>query len=133
MVGGLIELPSVLEDDGCLTYFESCKEISFEIKRCFYIFDVPEGRQRADHASMTTDFLIIAINGSIEVELDDGIIKSVYKMNNRLQGLIVPKFTWMKTSKFSANAVLLVLASTRYKDEKYISDYEEFVKYHGRK
>ena len=122
----LIDLPFISENDGCLTYFEGNKEIPFEIKRCFYIFDVPTGKQRADHASVTTDFVLIAVNGSVEVELDDGRIKTEYALKDKLHGLFVPKGTWMKTKSFLDDAVLLVLASTDYKECKYIDNYQEF-------
>lgn len=131
MVGRQIELPSVSEDDGCLTYFEGSKEIPFEIKRCFFIFDVPSDKHRADHASITTDFVLIAVNGSIEVELDDGNTKSTYYLNDRNRGLFVPKNTWMITRNYSKDAVLLVLASTRYEEGEYTNDYTEYTKQRG--
>lgn len=127
MVGKIIEFSCVSEEDGCLTYFEGCKEIPFEIKRCFYIFDVSEGKQRADHASITTDFMLIALNGSVDVELDDGKEKSIYSMHDKNRGLFVPKNTWMITRNFSKDAVLFVLASTGYKEGKYISDYNKYL------
>ena len=133
MVGKIIEFSCVSEEDGCLTYFEECKEIPFEIKRYFYIFDVPKGKQRADHASVTTDFVLIAINGSVEVELDNGKEKRTYSMNDKNHGLFVPKNTWMITRNFSKDAVLFVLASTNYTDGKYISNYSDFRKYVERK
>lgn len=126
MVGKVIEFSCVSEDDGSLAYFEECKEIPFEIKRCFYIFDVPEGKQRADHASITTDFVLIALNGRVDVDLDSGNEKLTYSLNDKNYGLLVPKNTWMITRNFSKDAVLFVLASTSYKDGKYLSDYNEF-------
>lgn len=131
MVGNLIELPSVSEDDGCLVYFEGSKEIPFEIKRCFFILDVPSDKHRADHASITTDFVLITLKGSVEVELDDGSTKSTYNLNDRNHGLLVPKNTWMMTRNFSKNAVLLVLASTRYDEGEYMYDYTEYTKQRG--
>lgn len=128
MLGKLIELPSVSENDGCLTYLEGNNEIPFEIRRCFFIFNVPRDKHRANHASVTTDFVLIAINGSVKVELNDGHTKSVYDLNDRNRGLFVPKNTWMITRNFSKDAVLLVLANTRYEEAEYINDYTEYMK-----
>lgn len=128
MVWQLIEFTTINENDGSLTAFESQKDIPFEIRRCFYISGVSVGKQRADHASITTDFVLIAINGSVEVELDDGRKKTIYTLESRSQGLLVPKYTWMKTRKFSSDAVLLVLASNGYRESKYIDSYEDFKK-----
>ena len=82
MVGKIIEFTTVSEDDGSLTFFEQSREIPFIIKRCFYVYDVPAEKQRADHASTTTDFVLIAINGGVKVELDDGVKKVCYSLTN---------------------------------------------------
>lgn len=131
MIGKLIEFPHVSEDDGGLTYMEGKKEIPFEIKRCFYIYNVPENERRANHASVTTDFVLIAMNGSVCVELNTGKEKTIYTLTNRNCGLYVPKNTWMVTRDFTPDAVLLVLASTDYKSGKYMDDYQEFLKQGG--
>lgn len=123
----IINFNSVAEIDGKLTFWESEKDIPFDIKRIFYIQNVPTGCVRANHASSNSDFLLIAIVGEISVTLENNKGKEIYLLNNSSEGLLVPRMTWMKTHDFSENAILLVVSDKEYKDTNYISDYNMFV------
>lgn len=97
----LLKFSSVSENDGDLTYFEEMGEIPFEIKRIFSIYNVPNKKiARANHASINTAFVLQAVVGSVEVELDNGFQKECFLLNEIDMGLIIPKLTWMKTKKF---------------------------------
>ncbi len=122
-----INFSGAYEEDGSLVYLESVKDVPFEIKRIFYIFGVPNNMTRASHASVNSDFALIAINGSVTVTLSDGVSSNRYELKDRNNGLYVPSMTWMITSNFSRGSVLLVLANTSF-DECYIKDYNEFCK-----
>lgn len=125
----LLKFSSVSENDGDLTYFEVMGDIPFEIKRIFSIYNVPNKKiTRANHASINTAFVLQAVVGSVEVELDNGFQKECFLLNEIDMGLIIPKLTWMKTKKFSKSAVLNVYASESYENCKYVNDYERFLK-----
>lgn len=124
----LLKFPTVKENDGKLTFFESNGVVPFEIKRVFSIYDIPSKNIiRANHASINTVFVLQAVIGSLEVELDNGKERECFILNEVSKGLLVPKLTWMKTKNFSKNAVLNVYASESYEVCKYVSDYEEFL------
>lgn len=127
MIGRIIKFSTVSEDDGSLTYFEENAEIPFTIKRCFYIYSVPKKMTRANHASTTTSFVLIVVNGKVEIELDNGYEKKMYVLNSKDIGLLVPQLVWIRAKNFSKDAVMFVLASTVYKDCKYITNYTEFI------
>lgn len=89
----VIDFGGAFEEDGSLVYLEAMKDIPFKVKRIFYIFDVPNGMTRASHASTNTDFLLIAINGSVTVTLNDGTVSNKYDLKERNKGLYVPNMT----------------------------------------
>ena len=122
-----IYFQTAVEDDGCLTFLEVNRDIPFEIKRVFQIYSVPNRRiVRANHASMNTYFVLQAVSGQVDVQLDDGDKICTYALNKVSEGVIVPPLTWMKTMNFSKNAVLQVYASEKYDACKYIDDYKLF-------
>ncbi len=122
----IINFTQVSELDGELVFFESSNEIPFDIKRVFYIFNVPNYCERANHASVNSKFVLVAIRGSVNVYINDGQQESVYQIDKPNMGLYIPKMTWMRTQGFSNDAVLMVLTDTNYNDCKYIEDYKDF-------
>jgi hypothetical protein len=124
----LIKLPKILDVRGNLTFIEGNNHIPFEIKRVFYLYDVPGGEKRAGHALKTCDQFIIAAAGSFNVHLDDGINKTTYHLNRSYYGLYIPAMVWREIDDFSSCSVCLVLASEEYSEEGYYREYEDFVK-----
>lgn len=126
-----IQFKKVEEADGDLVVAEVQDQIPFEIKRFFYIFGVPNGKQRANHASTDSDFVLVAIKGSVRVMLSDGNVQHLTILDDNSTGLLVPRSTWMRTFDFSDDCILLVVSSSVYEDCHYISDFMEFRKYKG--
>lgn len=124
----IIKFRSVAENDGKLTFWESENEIPFVIKRIFYIQNVPAGCERANHASINSDFVFIAIAGEVSVTLVNKSGEETFWLNNSSEGLFVPRMTWIKTYNFSENAILMVVSDKEYKKTTYISDYAVFIK-----
>jgi len=122
-----ISLPKILDKRGNLSVIEQLKDIPFEIKRVFWIYDVPGGEQRGGHAYREADEFIVALSGSFDVVLDNGKNKQTYCLNRSYTGVYVPKMTWREMNNFSTNAVALVLTSTEFDNNDYIRDYAEFV------
>lgn len=114
---------------GNLTVVENNKTIPFDVKRAYYLYDVPAGESRGGHAHKKLYQLIIAASGSFTVTLDDGNLKRTFILNRPYQGLMVVPGIWRTLDDFSSGAVCLVLASERYSDDDYIRDYNEFFKF----
>jgi dTDP-4-dehydrorhamnose 3,5-epimerase-like enzyme len=110
-----------------LISLEENKNIPFEIKRVYYIFNTQEGVRRGFHAHKNLEQVLVCINGSCNILLDDGKEKIVIKLDNRNEGIHIKKKIWREMSNFSADCVLLVLASEHYDEEDYIRDYEKFL------
>jgi dTDP-4-dehydrorhamnose 3,5-epimerase-like enzyme len=111
---------------------EENKNIPFEIKRVYYIFDTKEGVRRGFHAHKSLEQALICVNGSCDILLDDGKEKSIMKLENRNEGIHLKKLIWHEMFNFSADCVLMVLASDLYCEEDYIRKYEEFLNYIGK-
>ena len=124
----IINLPKILDKRGNLTFIEGKKHIPFEIKRAYWIYDVPGGEKRGGHAYKTMREFVIALSGSFDVMLDDGKDKKVYSLNRSYYGLYIPEMVWREINNFSTNALCLVLASDFYKKEDYIRNYKNFKK-----
>jgi len=122
----LITFPRIRDPRGNLTFVENSKHIPFDIKRVFYIYDVPGGESRGEHANIETEQVLIAMSGSFDIVVDTGSRKKVYHLNRAYKGLYIPKMIWRGISNFSSGAVCLVLASTCYNQEDYIRDYNKF-------
>ena len=122
----IIELPKVSDPRGNLSFIEQFRHIPFEIRRVYWIYDVPGGFDRGEHAYKENQELIVALSGSFDVVLDDGTEKVVYPLNRSYKGLYVPKGMWRRMTNFSTNSLALVLASTDYDEDDYIMDYQEF-------
>ena len=124
----IIDLPKILDRRGNLSIIEEVKNIPFEIKRSFWIYDVPGGETRGGHAYRQTQEFIVALSGSFDVVIDDGKVKQTFSLNRSYYGLYVPKLMWRQMINFSTNSLALVVASTEYKADDYIRDYSEFLR-----
>ena len=105
---------------------EENNQVPFKIERTFWIYDVPGDSQRGGHAYKETEEFIVALSGSFDVVLDNGVERKTYHLNRSYYGLYVPKMVWREMNNFSTNSLALVLSSTKYDAEDYIRDYEEF-------
>ena len=124
----LIQLPKFLDERGNLSFVEQFTHIPFEIKRTYWLYDVPGGEWRGGHAYWENQELIIALSGSFDVLLDDGHEKKTFHLNRSYYGLYVPKGLWREMENFSTNSLALVLSSTKYDESDYIYNYDEFIK-----
>src|SRR5574344_1457761 len=122
----LLGLPKIEDPRGNLSIIEQIKQIPFEIKRVYWIYDVPGGKDRGAHAYKENEEFIVALSGSFDVELDDGRNKQTFSLNRSYFGVYVPKGMWRTMKNFSTNSLALVLSSTEYDKDDYIMDYEEF-------
>ena len=128
----LIELDKHHSDrKGNLSVVENGKTLPFDVKRAYYLYDVPGGESRGSHAHRELEQLIVAASGSFTVTLDDGRDKLTFLLNRPYQGLYVKSGMWRDLSDFSSGAIALVLASEIYKEEDYIRDYREFLQFRG--
>lgn len=124
----LIQLPKILDPRGNLTFIEENNHIPFEILRTYWIYDVPGGETRGGHAYKNNQEFIIAISGSFDIELDNGLEKKRYSLNRSYYGLYVPNGLWRQMLNFSTNSLALVLASTSFDEDDYIRNYNDFIK-----
>jgi len=125
----LIEFPLVKNRAGNITPVEGLENIPFEIRRLFYIYDIPTGSKRGMHAHKSCHEILVAASGSFEVELDDGSNKKTILLNNPMWGLHIPPGVWATEKNYSSGVVCLALASEIYNSEDYINTYSEFKKY----
>lgn len=125
----LIDLRKIHDVRGNLTPIESGGDIPFDIKRIYYLYDVPSGESRGAHAHKELQQLIIAANGSFTITLDDGKNKKTFTLNRPYQGLLIVPGIWRDLDDFSSGAVLLCLASEHYMATDYIRDYDKFLLY----
>lgn len=113
---------------GNITVVENNKTVPFDVKRTYYLYDVPGGESRGGHAHKALYQLIVAASGSFTVTLDDGNVKRTFMLNRPYTGLMVVPGIWRTLDDFSSGAVCMVLASESYSEEDYIRDYGEFIK-----
>lgn len=125
----IVELPVIADQRGSLTFVEGCTHIPFDIRRVYYLYDVPGGAERGAHGHKELEQLIIAASGSFDVVLDDGQDKARFHLNRSYYGLYIGPGIWREITNFSSGAVCLVLASLRYDEGDYIRDYEDYLKY----
>ena len=131
---GIIELDRHHSDrHGNLTVVENGKTLPFDVKRVYYLYDVPGGESRGAHAHKELEQLIIAASGAFRVTLDDGTRKRSFVLNRPYQGLHVKPGIWRDLDDFSSGSVCMVLASEVYLKEDYIRDYKEFLEYRSSK
>lgn len=124
----LIKIPKISDARGSLTFVESNKHFQFDVQRIFYLYDIAEGESRGAHAHRECHHLLIAINGSFDVSIDDGHSKSIVHLDKPDYGLYVPPMIWDAELNFSKGAICLVLASLPYDESDYVRSYDEFLK-----
>jgi len=124
----VVELPRFLDQRGNLSFCQNNTQIPFEIKRIYWLYDVPGGESRGGHAYKNTEEFVIAISGSFDVIVDDGKEKKKISLNRSYYGLYIPKGLWRQLENFSTNSLALEFASTQYHPEDYVRDYNEFLK-----
>lgn len=122
-----IDLPKVEDQRGNLTFIEQSNHIPFDIKRVYYLYDVPGGERRGGHAHKELEQFIIAANGSFDLILDDGYEEKTFHLNRSYYGIYLPEMMWRELKNFSSGSVCLVLASDYYDEDDYIRDYDDFV------
>lgn len=126
----LIEMDQHHSDNkGNLTVVENGRTVPFDVKRVYYLYDIPGGESRGAHAHKELKQLIVAASGSFDVTLDDGNIKRTFTLNRPYQGLLVVPGIWRDLSNFSSGSVCLVMASMEYTESDYIRDYRHFIEY----
>lgn len=123
---GIVELPVIHDPRGNLTFIESNRHVKFDIKRVYYLYDVPGGAERGGHAHKQLHQLIIAMSGSFDIIIDDGHNKKKIHLNRSYQGLYICPMIWREIDNFSSGAVCMVLASDYYDEKDYYRDYDEF-------
>lgn len=124
----IIELPKFTDPRGNLSFVEQNNHIPFEIKRTYWIYDVPGGECRGGHAYKETSEFIIAISGGFDVTVDDGKEKKIFTLNRSYYGLYIPKELWRQMENFSTNSLALEFADTPYDRKDYVEDYYEYIK-----
>ena len=123
----IIDLNRIVDQRGNLTFIESGRHIPFEIKRVYYLYDVPGGTSRGGHGHKELHQLIIALSGSFDITIDDGHEKEVIHMNRSYMGLYIPPMMWRDLDNFSSGAVCMVLASEFYDEGDYFRKYDDFL------
>jgi dTDP-4-dehydrorhamnose 3,5-epimerase-like enzyme len=131
MEAQIINLPKIGDPRGNLSFIEEEKHIPFKIERTYWIYDVPGGQLRGGHAFKKQQELIVALSGSFDVLVDDGISKKIFSLNRSYYGLLVPAGLWRQMENFSTNSLAMVLSSTKYSEDDYIREYPDFIKYKG--
>lgn len=124
----LVELPKYLDQRGNLSFVQNNAQIPFEIKRTYWIYDVPGGEARGGHAYKETEEFVIAISGAFDVTVDDGKEKKTFSLNRSYYGLYIPKGLWREIENFSTNSFALEFASTPFNEDDYVRDYNDYLK-----
>lgn len=128
----LIELDKHAHEKGNITVVENGVDVPFDIKRVYYLYDIPGGETRGGHAHYGLKQFIVAVSGSFDVQLDDGNEKRTFTLNRPYQGLLVTPGLWRELENFSSGSVCLVLASLEYDEADYIRSYNDFLAYKQR-
>ena len=123
-----IELPKIVDPRGNLTFIEGGRHVPFDIKRVFYLYDVPGGETRAGHALKTCYQLVTAVMGSFDLVLDDGSTRKKFSLNRAYQAVLIPPAIWRELENFSSGAVCMVLASEAYNEDAYYRSYDEYLR-----
>ncbi|WP_329804729.1 sugar 3,4-ketoisomerase [Flavobacterium facile] len=124
----IIDIPKINNTKGNIGVIEN-NTIPYEIKRVFYLFDVPSGAKRGGHANKKTNQVLIAISGSFDVVLKDGNSKEIITLNRPDKGLLIENNIWRELENFSSGSVCLVLASEEFSEEDYIRSYKEYLSF----
>jgi hypothetical protein len=123
----IIDLPKIIDPRGNLTFIEAGRHVPYEIKRVYYLYDVPGGAERGGHAHRALHEFIVAMSGSFDVILDDGVQKKRFHLNRSYFGLYVQPMIWRELDNFSSGSVCMVLASSFYDESDYYRNYDEFI------
>lgn len=123
----LINLPKFIDNRGNLSFVEQINHIPFAIKRTYWLYDVPGGESRGGHAYRENEEFIIALSGSFDVVLDDGMERKKFSLNRSYYGLYVPKGLWREMENFATNSVALILSSTDFDKQDYVRNYDEYL------
>jgi len=123
----IVQLPRILEARGNLTFVEGGHHVPFDIKRIYYLYDIPGGTARGSHGHKKLEQLVIAMSGSFNITLDDGYEKKSFSLNRSYYGLYIPPMLWRDLDDFSSGAVCMVLASEKYDENDYYRDYDSFL------
>ena len=123
----IIELPKVNDPRGNLTFIESGRHLPYELKRVFFLYDVPGGAMRAGHALKQCHQFLIAASGSFDVVVDNGIYRKRCHLNRSYYGLHIPPLVWREIENFSSGSVCMVLASAFFDEADYYRDYDQFI------
>ena len=124
----IIEFPRILDERGNLSFLESERHLPFKMKRCYWIYDVPGGELRGSHAFKNQHEVIIALSGSFDALIHDGVEEKRFSLSRSYYGLYLPPLHWRTLDNFSTNSLALVLSSTSYDEDDYVWDFEEFLK-----
>ena len=122
-----VNLPNIFDKRGNLSFIEGRNHLPFEIRRTYWIYDVPGGEVRGGHAYRENEEFVVALSGSFDVVLHNGVQQRRFSLNRSYYGLYIPKMTWRTLENFSTNALALVLSSTVYDPEDYIRTFDEFI------
>ena len=128
----LLTLPKNHQLNGNLTSITNSKEVPFDIKRIYYLYDVPGGNSRGGHAHKDLYQIMIALSGSFTVTVDDGKLKRSFQLFQPYQGLLIPPGLWRDLDNFSSGSICMVLASEVYNEKDYFRDYEDFINFKNR-
>ena len=124
----IIQLPQIKNRAGNITPVTNLIELPFDVKRIFYLYDIPGGESRGAHAHKECHQFVVASSGSFEVLLDDGNTRRIVQLNRPYHGLYIPPMIWASEINFSSGAICLVLASHVYNEKDYIREYEDYKK-----
>jgi hypothetical protein len=124
----LLQLPKIEERRGNLTFIEGQRHVPFDIRRVYYLYDVPGGAERGGHAHKGLHQFLIAMSGSFDVKINDGSRSTVFHLNRSFYGLYLCPMIWREIDNFSSGAVCMVLASQYYDDDDYLRNYDEFAR-----
>lgn len=123
----LLELPKIEDPRGNLSFFEYPNQLPFQVKRAYWIYDVPGGEIRGSHAFKNQNEIIIALSGSFDIVLHDGYEERKFSLNRSYYGLVVPKMTWRRIENFSTNSLAFIVTDMVFDDKEYIRDFDEFL------
>lgn len=123
----ILELPKFLDLRGNLSFFENNSQIPFEIKRAYWIYDVPGGEMRGGHAYKSADEFIVALSGSFDVVTNDGNSEKIFPLNRSYYGVFVPRMTWRELKNFSSASLALVVSSAFFSEDDYIREFSGFL------
>lgn len=128
----IISLSKIGDRRGNLSIIEARKHIPFDIKRSYWIYDVPGDSHRGGHAYKRNEEFIVALSGSFDVIIDDGVAKQLFSLNRSYYGLYVPCGLWREMENFSTNSLALIVSSTDYNEDDYILDYDSYLEWRKR-